>query len=127
SASGPATARTLAPGHRAWAHPPTLRDAVRRATVPGLRSAVVLQPGSWSQVKLNEADGVFQGGGVKGIALVGALLGFAERGYNRWVNVAGTSAGAFVAAYLACGHDAYDTEQLLRSAPYSRFEDFGPG
>jgi NTE family protein len=78
-------------------------------------------------MKLNEADGVFQGGGVKGIALVGALLGFAERGYNRWVNVAGTSAGAIVAAYLACGHDAYDTEQLLRSAPYSRFEDFGPG
>jgi NTE family protein len=78
-------------------------------------------------VKLNEADGVFQGGGAKGIALVGALLGFAERGYNRWVNVAGTSAGAIVAAYLACGHDAYDTEQLLRSAPYSRFEDFGPG
>jgi NTE family protein len=78
-------------------------------------------------VKLNEADGVFQGGGVKGIALVGALLGFAERGYNRWVNVAGTSAGALVAAYLACGHDAYDTEQLLRAAPYSRFEDFGPG
>ena len=76
---------------------------------------------------LNEADGVFQGGGVKGIALVGALLGFAERGYNRWVNVAGTSAGAIVAAYLACGHDAYDTEQLLRSAPYSRFKDFGPG
>jgi len=78
-------------------------------------------------VKLNEADGVFQGGGVKGIALVGALLGFAERGYDRWVNVAGTSAGAIVAAYLACGQDAYDAEQLLRSAPYSRFEDFGPG
>jgi NTE family protein len=78
-------------------------------------------------VKRNEADGVFQGGGVKGIALVGALLGFAERGYERWVNVAGTSAGAIVAAYLACGHDAYDAEQLLRSAPYSRFEDFGPG
>jgi NTE family protein len=78
-------------------------------------------------VKLNEADGVFQGGGVKCIALVGALLGFAERGYNRWVNVAGTSAGAVVAAYLACGHDAYDAEQLLRSAPYARFEDFGPG
>jgi NTE family protein len=78
-------------------------------------------------VLVNQADGIFQGGGVKGIALVGALLGFAERGCTRWVNVAGTSAGAIVAAYLACGHDAYDAEQLLRSAPYSRFEDFGPG
>ena len=78
-------------------------------------------------MNVNEADGVFQGGGVKGIALVGALLGFAERGYDRWVDVAGSSAGSIVAAYLACGHDAYETEQLLRSAPYSRFEDFGPG
>lgn len=78
-------------------------------------------------MKFNEADGVFQGGGVKSIALAGALLGFAERGYSRWVDVAGTSAGAIVAAYLACGHDAYDAEQLLRSAPYSRFEDFGLG
>lgn len=78
-------------------------------------------------MQIHEADGVFQGGGVKGIALVGALLGFAERGCGRWVNVAGASAGAVVAAYLACGHDAYDAEQLLRAAPYSRFEDFGPG
>ncbi|MDQ2910499.1 MAG: patatin-like phospholipase family protein [Actinomycetota bacterium] len=76
---------------------------------------------------IDEADGVFQGGGVKGIALVGALLGFAERGYARWVNVAGASAGALIASYLACGHDAYEAEHLLRSAPYSRFEDFGPG
>ncbi len=78
-------------------------------------------------MQVNGADGVFQGGGVKGIALVGALLGFAERGWTRWVNVAGAGTGAIVAAYLACGHDAYDTEQLFRSAPYSRFEDFGPG
>jgi NTE family protein len=78
-------------------------------------------------MEFHEADGVFQGGGVKGIALVGALLGFAERGYGRWVNVAGASAGSIIAAYLACGHDAYDAEQLLRTAPYTRFEDFGPG
>jgi NTE family protein len=76
---------------------------------------------------VHEADGVFQGGGVKGIALVGALLGFAERGYTRWVNVAGASAGAIIAAYLACGHDARDAERLLRRAPYRRFEDFGAG
>jgi len=78
-------------------------------------------------VQVTEADGVFQAGGVKGIALVGALLGFAERGCARWVNLAGAGASSLVAAYLACGHDAYDAEQLLRSAPYSRFEDFGPG
>ena len=50
---------------------------------------------------MNEADGVFQGGGVKGIALVGALLEFADRGWTNWTNVAGTSAGSIIAAYLA--------------------------
>ncbi len=76
---------------------------------------------------VTEADGVFQARGAKAIALAGALLGFAERGYSRWVNLAGTGSGALAAAYLACGYDAYDAELLLRSAPYSRFEDHGPG
>lgn len=75
----------------------------------------------------HEADGVFQGGGVKGIALVGALLGFAEQGWTEWKNVAGTSAGAIIAAYLACGHGPDELEALLRSTPYDKFEDFGPG
>lgn len=46
------------------------------------------------------ADAVFEGGGVKGIGLVGAIAVAEEKGY-RWVNVAGTSAGAIVAALLA--------------------------
>jgi len=75
----------------------------------------------------HDADGVFQGGGVKGIALVGALIGFAEQGWTNWVNVAGTSAGSIIAAYLACGHDADDLEKLLRETPYPKFEDFGAG
>ena len=74
-----------------------------------------------------EADGVFQAGGVKALGLGGALLGFAERGVGRWVRVAGAGSGALVAAYLACGRDPYDTEQRLRSAPYARFADHGPG
>lgn len=49
---------------------------------------------------VEEADGVFRGGGVKGIALAGALAGFAEhpdKPVKRWVNVAGASAGAIIA------------------------------
>jgi NTE family protein len=76
---------------------------------------------------VNDADGVFQGGGVKGIALVGALIEFASRGWTNWVNVAGTSAGSIIAAYIACGHDGEDLEKLLRETPYPQFEDFGPG
>ena len=44
-----------------------------------------------------KADSVFEGGGVKGIGLVGAVAVAEERGYQ-WVNIAGTSAGAIVAA-----------------------------
>lgn len=73
------------------------------------------------------ADGVFEGGGVKGLALVGGLLEFAEHGYTDWVNVAGTSAGAIVAAYLATGHSAEQAETLLEQTDFASFEDFGPG
>jgi NTE family protein len=82
---------------------------------------------------IHEADGVFQGGGVKGLALVGALLEFADKSRHPdayvgdWVNVAGTSAGAIIAAYLACGHDAGQTRALVQNAPYERFVDWGPG
>ena len=44
-----------------------------------------------------KADAVFEGGGVKGIGLVGAVAVAEEKGYQ-WVNVAGTSAGAIVVA-----------------------------
>jgi NTE family protein len=80
---------------------------------------------------ITEADGVFQGGGVKGLALVGGLLAF-ERGddevkIERWVNVAGTSAGAIVAAFLAAGSTPQELDVLLRKMPYRKFEDWGPG
>ena len=77
-----------------------------------------------------EADGVFQGGGIRGLALAGALLCFADHDrlvVRRWVNVAGTSAGAIVAAYLATDHDPRNLAGLLGEIPYERFQDFGPG
>jgi NTE family protein len=77
-----------------------------------------------------DADAVVQGGGVKGIALAGALLGFAHHpqlSVKKWVNVAGTSAGSIIAAFLATGHGPEDLERLIKSAPYEKFQDFGPG
>ncbi|HST54542.1 MAG TPA: patatin-like phospholipase family protein [Solirubrobacteraceae bacterium] len=82
---------------------------------------------------VHEADGVFQGGGVKGLALVGALLEFADQAahpdsyVDRWMQVAGTSAGAIIAAYIACGHDAAQTQTLVQAAPYASFQDWGAG
>src|SRR4051812_3531791 len=81
----------------------------------------------------HEAGGVFQGGGGKGLALVGALLEFGDAGahpddyIDSWVNLAGTSAGAIIAAYLATGHDAAQTRDLVQAAPYADFQDWGRG
>ena len=38
---------------------------------------------------MKKADGVFEGGGVKGIGLVGALTVAEEEGYKDWQRVAG--------------------------------------
>jgi NTE family protein len=79
---------------------------------------------------IDEADGVFRGGGVKGLGLAGALLGFAEhptKPVKKWVNVAGASAGAIIACYLACGHDAADMADLLKKTKFGQFQDFPPG
>jgi NTE family protein len=78
---------------------------------------------------IEEADGVFRGGGVKGLGLAGALLGFAqhpEKPVTKWVNVAGASAGAILASYLACGHDAADLAALLKQTKFGSFQDFPP-
>jgi NTE family protein len=94
---------------------------------------VALQPVSLPR----EADAVFEGGGVKGIALVGAVAAAEEAGVQEWKNIAGTSAGAIVATLLAVGYraDANGAPQeettlrsILEDAVYGEFADFGwPG
>jgi NTE family protein len=79
---------------------------------------------------IEEADGVFRGGGVKGIALAGALEGFARhptKPVTKWVNVAGASAGAIIACYLAAGHDAAAMTKLLADTRFGKFADFPLG
>ncbi len=58
------------------------------------------------------ADAVFEGGGIKGIGLVGALQVLEERGY-RFKRVAGTSAGALIAALVAAGYTAQELYEIL--------------
>ena len=70
---------------------------------------------------------MFQGSGVKGSALVGALLEFADHGWEEWVCVAGTSACSIVVGFLGCGFAPTDLEEILRKTPYPEFEDFGTG
>lgn len=68
------------------------------------------------------ADLVLEGGGVKGIALVGAISVLEERGYT-FNRVAGTSAGSIVGALVAAGMDAAALQEVMRQIDYSRFQD----
>ena len=76
-------------------------------------------------------DLVLEGGGVKGIALVGAVGQLVEAGY-RFPRVAGTSAGAVVGAVLAALQRREEPvsrlDDIARTLDYSRFRDRGfPG
>ena len=70
------------------------------------------------------ADRVLEGGGVKGIALVGAISVLEERGYE-FRRVAGTSAGAIAASPVAADALAAELEEIMRALDYRRFQD-GP-
>lgn len=69
-------------------------------------------------------DLVCEGGGVRGIALVGALGVLEEHGY-RIQNRAGTSAGAIVTTLHAAGYDAAQLHTLMHETDFSRFIDLG--
>jgi NTE family protein len=71
------------------------------------------------------ADGVFSGGGIKGLAFAGALVGAAEAGYGHWHELAGTSAGAITAMALAVGYDAEGLKQSLDAFDFSWIADYG--
>lgn len=74
-----------------------------------------------------EADGVFSGGGIKGLAFAGALEATAKAGYDKWVRLAGTSAGAITAMALAVGYNAAELRQQLESFDFNEIADYGPG
>ncbi len=72
-------------------------------------------------------DAVFEGGGVKGIGLVGAVAEVEKAGYE-FVNLAGTSAGAIVASLLAVGYTAEELKREDREAELQRLQGSGdPG
>lgn len=68
------------------------------------------------------ADLVCKGGGVKGIALVGALCFFEEEGYV-WKRTAGTSVGAIVASLVAVGYSAREIRNIMFYLDYNKFAD----
>src|SRR5438552_193804 len=69
-------------------------------------------------------DLVLEGGGVKGIALVGALAALEEQGFLPQ-NLAGTSAGAIVATLYAAGYKASELRDIIGSLKFDNFLDTG--
>lgn len=73
-----------------------------------------------------QADLVLEGGGVKGIALAGAVSVLEERGYA-FERIAGTSAGAIVGALLAADVPAKELADIVKEGmDYRRFRDPTP-
>lgn len=67
-----------------------------------------------------KADAVFEGGGVKGIAFIGALQVMEDHGYT-WEKVAGTSAGSIVAALLSAGYTSRELKPIFEEMNYACF------
>lgn len=57
-------------------------------------------------------DAVFEGGGVKGVAFVGAIQETERRGYC-FHQIAGTSAGSVTASLLAAGYNGEEIEEIM--------------
>lgn len=72
------------------------------------------------------ADLVFEGGGVKGIALVGSAVALSDHGYS-FARVAGSSAGAIVGAIIAAmaksGEPLSRADDIMRTLDYTRMLD----
>jgi NTE family protein len=71
-----------------------------------------------------QADLVLEGGGVKGIGLAGAYAVLKEHGFTV-ENVAGTSAGAITAAFIAANAPPEELKELVVTLDFRRFQDQG--
>lgn len=65
-------------------------------------------------------DVVFDGGGVKGIALIGAICCFEDYGYEVY-RAAGTSAGAIIAALVSAGYRGSELKSIMMDVNYHDF------
>ncbi len=65
-------------------------------------------------------NGVFEGGGVKGISLAGAVRA-AEKHGAQFHRVAGTSSGSIVASMIAAGYTADEMKELIMTTSFTKF------
>ncbi|MBB6675257.1 patatin-like phospholipase family protein [Cohnella nanjingensis] len=72
-----------------------------------------------------KVNGVFEGGGVRGISLTGAVRA-AEMAGVTFHQVAGTSAGSIVAALTAAGYTATEMREIIAATPFASFLQRAP-
>ncbi|MEO3944371.1 patatin-like phospholipase family protein [Gorillibacterium sp. CAU 1737] len=72
-----------------------------------------------------EVNAVFQGGGVKGIGLAGAVCSAEKHGVV-FERLAGTSSGAIIAALLAAGYTGEELKEIILKTPFSTFLKHSP-
>lgn len=66
-------------------------------------------------------SGVFEGGGVRGIGHIGAVWEMEQEGF-RFMDLAGSSAGAIVAALLAAGYHSRELQKEMDSLDYEKLK-----
>jgi NTE family protein len=74
---------------------------------------------------IHAINGVFSGGGIKGVALAGAAAGAMDAGY-RFDHAVGTSAGALVASLVAAGYRPDELGAAVRWIPWPELLDWLP-
>ncbi|UQZ32559.1 patatin [Paenibacillus sp. PK3_47] len=67
-----------------------------------------------------EINAVFEGGGIKGISLAGAVKGTEQAG-RTFSRVAGTSSGSIIASLLAAGYDGEAMSRIIRNTSFTSF------
>ncbi|GAB2693079.1 patatin-like phospholipase family protein [Paenibacillus thermoaerophilus] len=67
-----------------------------------------------------KVNAVFEGGGVKAVALAGAVQAAEENGIG-FYRMAGTSSGSLVASLLSAGYTSAELRQLITETPFESF------
>lgn len=76
-------------------------------------------------METTRVNAVFEGGGVRGISLAGAVRA-AEMNGVKFNRVAGTSSGSIVAALVATGYTAVEMKEIIQSTPFRSFMQRAP-
>lgn len=107
-----------------YRRPPDQESRFRAAAARLLEDDGWVDPKGEAGEKYLFADLVLEGGGVKGIGLVGAILALSDAGY-RFRGVAGSSAGAIAASLVAAlslpGHDMAQLKTIMDSLNFTKF------